>query len=186
MINCYAYTRRKKDFLYSYIEEELKKNHIELSLFDDSLQWNIYSTYGEGFMKTGPNTEDGYSYHKGFDLDFVVLECITTPNFFRDNKIYWFIFRLGETSGVDFPQIQEYKSQIMWDSDSITKAEIVEIVNVLCQEANNFYYRREQEYREERFREQEFEDFGPIDNRTDEEKYFDSLMDDNDAWSNLY
>ncbi len=155
MINFYAHTRKKKDYLLSSIEKELNDNNIGLSLFDDKLQWNIYAAYGEGFMETDSNTGKGYSYLDMFDLDFVVLECITTPNLFRANKTYWLILRLGETSGVNSPEIQEYQGHKIWDSDSASKTEIVKIALALCKDANDYYYNREKEYRRERYEEQE-------------------------------
>ena len=185
MINFYAKTRWKKEYLYSAIETELKEHNIKFSLFDDRLQWNIYSAYGEGFIQIGSNPEEGYSYLDMFGLDFVVLECVSTPNLFHTNKIYWMILRLGETSGVNYPQLQEYENTLIWDSDSCSKSEIVNIVQRLCKEANDYYYNREQEYRSQCFQEQDWEDYGGMDNRTDEERDFDSMMDDNDAWSNI-
>lgn len=185
MINFYAKTRKRKEYLYEGIEQELKNNDIPLSLFDDKLQWNIYSDYGEGFVKTGSNPNDGYSYIDSFDLDFVVVECVKKPSFFRENKKYWLIFRLGETSGVHYPELQFYKDRKIWDSEASTIDEIKDIVIALCQDANNYYYEQAQEYRRERFQEQEWEDFGPNDTRSDENRDFDSLMNENDAWSNI-
>ena len=86
MINFYAKTGKKKEYLYSAIETELKEHNIKFSLFDDRLQWNIYSAYGEGFIQTGSNPEEGYSYLDMFGLDFVVLECVSTPNLFIQTK----------------------------------------------------------------------------------------------------
>lgn len=146
MINFFANTRRKKDFLYRAIENELKNNDIPFSLFDDKLQWNI---------------------------------------FFRENKKYWLILRLGETSGVEYPVLQEYNGRHIWDSETSTLKELTDIVTILGKEANEFYINREQEYRNAIVQEQEWEDFGPYDSRSDEEREFDSLMDDDRAWGNI-
>lgn len=176
----------REDRLYENIESSLKRIDSKLSLFDESYEWNLYTSYGKGFMQTGKN--EGYEYEKSWDYDLIIIERIKPSRYFGETRKDWFIFQNGGYSEL-YPELKSYDGRFQWSSKEYSEKDIIVIAKKISSSINDFYIQREKNYREQTAFEQECFDnenfYGRRSNWDDENREFNDMMDDFDAWGNI-
>ena len=178
----------REDRLYENIEASLKRIDSKLSLFDESYEWKRYTSYGKGFMQTGENKHEGYEYEKSWDYNLIIIERIKPSRYFGETQKDWFIFQNGGYSEL-YPELKSYDGCFQWSSKEYSEKDIIVIAKKIASSINDFYIQREKNYREQMAFEQECFDnenfYGGRSNWDDENREFNDMMDDFDAWGNI-
>lgn len=188
MIKNYTFYKDNENCLYENIESALRKIDSELSLYNDLYDWNLYTSYGKGFMQTGKNKSEGYEYEKSWDYDLIIIERIKPSCYFGETQKDWFIFQNGGYSEL-YPELKSYDDCFQWSSKDYSEEDIIEIAKNISSSIRDFYIRRDKSDREQIAFEQECFDndnfYGGQSNWDDENREFNDMMDDFDAWGNI-
>ena len=128
MIRNYTFYKDNENRLYENIESAFKRIDSELSLYDDSYDWNLYTSYGKGFMQTGKNKNEGYEYEKSWDYDLIIIERIKPSCYFGEAQKDWFIFQNGGYSEL-YPDLKSYDDCFQWSSKDYSEEDIYEVIN---------------------------------------------------------
>ena len=178
----------KEDRLYENLELALKKIDSKLSLFDESYDWNLYTSYGKGFMQTGEKKNEGYEYEKSWNYNLIIVERITQSCYFGETQKDWFIFQNGGYSEL-YPELKSYGDRFQWSSKEYSEKDIIEIAKKISSSINDFYVQRENNYKDQMAFEQECFDnesfYGRRSGWEDENREFNDMMNDFDAWENI-
>ena len=190
MIRNYTFYKHNEneDSLYENIESALKGIDNNLSLYDDSYDWNLYTSYGKDFMQTGENQNEGYEYEKCWDYDLIIIERIKPSRYFGETQKDYFIFQNGGYSEL-YPDLKSYGGCFQWSSKEYSEEDIIEIAKKISSSIDDFYIQEEKSYREQMAFEQECFDnenfYGGRSNWDDENREFNDIMNDFDAWGNI-
>lgn len=188
MIRNYTFYKDNENRLYNNIESALKRIDKELSLYDDSYDWNLYTSYGKGFRQTGKNKNEGYEYEKSWEYNLIIIERIKPSCYFGKAQKNWFIFQNGGYSEL-YPELKSYDGCFQWSSKDYSEEDIIEIAKKISSSINDFYIQRDKNYRKQMAYEQECFDndnfYGRKSNWEDEEREFNDMMNDFEAWGNI-
>lgn len=190
MIRNYTFYKHNEneDNLYENIESALKGIDNNLSLYDNSYDWNLYTSYGKDFMQTGKNENEGYEYEKSWDYNLIIIERIKPSRYFGEAQKDWFIFQNGGYSEL-YPNLKSYGDCFQWSSKEYSEEDIIEIAKKISSSIDDFYIQREKSYREQMAFEQECFDnehfYGGRSNWDDENREFNDMMNDFEAWGNI-
>lgn len=181
-------TPTKQDRLYENINQALKRIDDKLSLYDESYNWILYSSYGKGYIQTGEGEDEGYEYEKHWDYDLIIIERIKQSQYFGETQKDWFIYQNGGYSELH-PEIKSYAGCTQWSSKEYSEEDVIEIAKKIASSITDFYIKREKDYKEQMAFEQECFDnehfYGGHPNLDDESRQFNDMMDEMDAWWNI-
>ena len=139
-------------------------------------------------MQTGENKHEGYEYEKSWDYNLIIIERIKPSRYFGETQKDWFIFQNGGYSEL-YPELKSYDGCFQWSSKEYSEKDIIVIAKKIASSINDFYIQREKNYREQMAFEQECFDnenfYGGRSNWDDENREFNDMMDDFDAWGNI-
>lgn len=144
----------RQERLYKNIDSDLKRIDRELSLFDESYDWNLYTSYGKGVMPADKPQSEGYGHEKGWDYDLIIIERIRPSRYFGETQKDWFIYQNGGYSGL-YPALQSYEGNLQWSSTEYSEKDIIEIANKIAASINDYYIQREKNDRAQAAFEQE-------------------------------
>ena len=181
-------TPTRQDRLYDNINHALKRIDNKLSLYDESYDWILYSSYGKGYIQTGNGEDEGYEYEKHWDYDLIIIERIKQSQYFGETQKDWFIYQNGGYSELH-PEIKSYAGCTQWSSKEYSEEDVIEIAKKIASSITDFYIKREKDYKEQMAFEQECFDnehfYGVHPNLDDESRQFNDMMDEMDAWWNI-
>ena len=147
-------TPTRQEHLYENINQALKRIDNKLSLYDESYDWILYSSYGKGYIQTGEGKDEGYEYEKHWDYDLIIIERIKQSQYFGETQKDWFIYQNGGYSEL-YPELKCYANHFQWSSKEYSEVEIIEIAKKIASAITDFYIKREKDYREQEAFEQE-------------------------------
>ena len=181
-------TPTRQEHLYENINQALKRIDNKLSLYDESYDWILYSSYGKGYIQTGEGEDEGYEYEKHWDYDLIIIERIKQSQYFGETQKDWFIYQNGGYSEL-YPEIKSYAGCTQWSSKEYSEEDVIEIAKKIASSITDFYIKREKDYKEQMAFEQECFDnehfYGGHPNLDDESRQFNDMMDEMDAWWNI-
>ena len=147
-------TPTRQDRLYDNNNHALKRIDNKLSLYDESYDWILYSSYGKGYIQTGNGEDEGYEYEKHWDYDLIIIERIKQSQYFGETQKDWFIYQNGGYSELH-PEIKSYAGCTQWSSKEYSEEDVIEIAKKIASSITDFYIKREKDYREQEAFEQE-------------------------------
>ena len=177
-------TPTKQDRLYDNINQALKRIDNKLSLYDESYDWILYSSFGKGYIQTGKGEDEGYEYEKHWDYDLIIIERIRQSQYFGETQKDWFIYQNGGYSEL-YPELKCHANHLQWSSKEYSEEDVIEIAKKIASSITDFYIKREKDYKEQMAFEQEcFDAEHFYGRRFDCDEEFNITMDDDDmnAW----
>ena len=147
-------TPTKQDRLYDNINQALKRIDNKLSLYDESYDWILYSSFGKGYIQTGEEEDQEYEYEKHWDYDLIIIERIRQSQYFGETQKDWFIYQNGGYSEL-YPELKCHENHLQGSSKEYSEADIIEIAKKIASTITNFYIKREKDNREQMAFEQE-------------------------------
>lgn len=178
----------RKDYLIECIQEELDTINFLAKISDDKNSRDIWNLYG-AFDRRSYNKDNNKPpvtnefYCDGFHY-YALLEYIKDGTLFGHKK-FWFILKVHNFYPLD-PYFEEYNGDKVWDSETTTESEIIDIIKILDKQVDGYYEAEYQSYREESEREYLAEMYGPDKSSvSDKEDQFNNMMDDFEAWGNI-
>ena len=127
-------TPTKQDRLYDNINQALKRIDNKLSLYDESYDWILYSSFGKGYIQTGEEEDQEYEYEKHWDYDLIIIERIRQSQYFGETQKDWFIYQNGGYSEL-YPELKCHENHLQWSSKEYSEADVIEIAK-----KNSIYY----------------------------------------------